>query len=157
MSVPYRIQRLLEGGMLAGIESSDEVVGALWEKAVASAREARSAGNSLANRYVLGYQALLQMATAILSAAGYRTQGAQAHHVNSFYAVSALEVKGLEEIHVWTDEVRKLRSVSAYGPGSPTPAQLDRLLRLLETTLPEARAWLSARRPDARLARLDER
>jgi hypothetical protein len=156
MSVPYRVQRLLDGGMLAGIESSDEDVAALWEKTVASAREARSAGNSLPNRYVLGYQALLQMATSILSAAGYRTQGAQAHHVNSFYAVSALEVEGLEDIHVWTDEVRKLRSLSAYGPGSPTPGQLDRLLKLVETALPEARKWLAAKRPAARLARLDE-
>ena len=156
MSIPHRVQRLLDNNMLGAIESSDEDVAALWDKAVASAREARQAGNSLANRYVLGYQALLQMATAILSAAGYRTQGAQAHHVNSFYAVSALEVEGLEDIHVWTDDVRKLRSVSAYGPGSPTRGQLDSLLRLIATTLPAARRWLAAKRPGARLARLDE-
>jgi hypothetical protein len=49
---------------------------------------------------VLGYQALLQVGTAILAVAGYRTRGAQGHHANSFCAVAGIGIPGLEEIDV---------------------------------------------------------
>ncbi len=65
---------------------------ALWEKALRSSRDARNTANSADNQYVLGYQALLQMGTAILAAAGYRTRGAQGHHANTFYAVAGLGI-----------------------------------------------------------------
>lgn len=77
MTLPLKIQRLLDGGQLEALTRTDSEVVALWEKAVRSSRDARNAANSADNQYVLGYQALLQMGTAILAAAGYRTRGAQ--------------------------------------------------------------------------------
>ncbi|HEX8431612.1 MAG TPA: hypothetical protein VF625_10000 [Longimicrobium sp.] len=153
MSIPHRIQRLLDGAQLQEVTATDENVSALWEKAVASARDARNLANSPDNQYVLGYQALLQMGTAILSAAGYRTRGSQGHHANTFYAVASLGVEGLEEIDIRTERIRKMRKLSAYEPGSPSPEQLDHLRELLDTTLPAARAWLAVKRPGAVIVR----
>ncbi|HYW07149.1 MAG TPA: hypothetical protein VE913_09350 [Longimicrobium sp.] len=152
MSIPHRIQRLLDGAQLQEVTATDEDVSALWEKAVASARDARILASSPDNQYVLGYQALLQMGTAILGAAGYRTRGSQGHHANTFYAVAALGIAGLGEIDIRTERIRKMRKLSAYEPGSPTPEQLDHLRELLDATLPAARDWLTTKRPDASLA-----
>lgn len=77
MTVPPKIQRLFDNGQLQKMEVPDADVAALWQKAVNSAGDAQREGISPDNQYVLGYQALLQMATAILAVAGYRTRGAQ--------------------------------------------------------------------------------
>jgi hypothetical protein len=77
VTIPIRIQRLLDDRALETIQASDADVAALWEKAVRSAQDSRNVQNSVDNQYVLGYQALLQMGTAILAAAGYRTRGGQ--------------------------------------------------------------------------------
>jgi hypothetical protein len=131
MSIPPKIQRLLDGGMLQQVDVPDADVAALWRKAVTSADDARNAGNSPDNQYVLGYQALLQMGTAVLAAAGYRTRGAQGHHANTFYAISALGITGLEDIDVRTDRIRRMRKLSAYEPGSPMPEQIGELRDVL--------------------------
>lgn len=124
MNVPHRIQRLLDGGQLREMEAPDRDVAAFWEKAVISARDAANPANSPDNRYVLGYQALLQMGTALLAAAGYRTRGAQGHHANTFYALAGLSIEGMEEIDIRTERIRKMRRLSAYEPDSPPPSSL---------------------------------
>jgi hypothetical protein len=153
VTVPAKIQRLLDSRQLETIEVSDADVAALWQKAVASARDAQSEGISPDNRYVLGYQALLQMATAILAAAGYRTRGAQGHHANTFYAVAALGVEGLVEIDIRTERIRQMRKLSAYEPGSPSGDQITQLRKLINESFPAARRWLTARRPNAEIIR----
>lgn len=95
MSTPRRIQQLLEGRQLEEFPTPDSDVAALWQKATASARDARNSTNSPDNQYVLGYQALLQMGTAVLAYAGYRTRGAQGHRATTFFAVAALQIGGL--------------------------------------------------------------
>jgi hypothetical protein len=92
-------------------------------------------------------EALLQMGTAILAAAGYRTRGAQGHHANTFYAVAALTITGLEELDVRAERIRQKRKLSAYLPGSPTADQINQLHELLDSSLPAARQWLAAARP----------
>lgn len=149
MTMPVRIQRLLDGGQLERVERSDADVAALWEKAVRSARDSRYPENSADNQYVLGYQALLQAGTAILAAACYRTRGAQGHHANTFYAVAGLGIAGLEEVDIQAERIRKMRKLSAYEPGSPSGDQLQRLHELVRTTLPLTHAWLVAQRPTA--------
>ena len=147
MTVPLKIQRLLDSGQLEALARSDEDVVALWEKALRSSRDALNSGNSADNQYVLGYQALLQMGTAILAAAGYRTRGAQGHHANTFYAVAGLGIAGLEEVDIRAERIRQMRKLSAYEPGSPSGDQLQRLYELVRTTLPLAQAWLVSQRP----------
>ena len=147
MTVPLKIQRLLDSGQLEALARSDGDVVALWEKALRSSRDALNPGNSADNQYVLGYQALLQMGTAILAAAGYRTRGAQGHHANTFYAVAGLGITGLEEVDIRAERIRQMRKLSAYEPGSPSGEQLNRLHELVRTTLPLARAWLVSQRP----------
>jgi hypothetical protein len=147
VTVPLKIQRLLDSGQLEVLARSDADVVALWEKAVRSSRDALNSGNSADNQYVLGYQALLQMGTAILAAAGYRTRGAQGHHANTFYAVAGLGITGLEEVDIRAERIRQMRKLSAYEPGSPSGDQLQGLHELVRTTLPLARAWLVSQRP----------
>lgn len=149
MSIPRRIQQLMEGPQLEEFPTPDSDVAALWQKATASARDARNSTNSPDNQYVLGYQALLQMGTAVLACAGYRTRGAQGHHATTFFAVAALEIEGLQEIDIRTDRIRKMRKVSAYEAGSPTPEQIRGLNELLDTVMPPARRWLAQQRPHA--------
>ena len=153
MSVPPKIQRLLDSRQLEAIDVPDADVAAMWQKAVASARDAQREGLAPDNQYVLGYQALLQMATAILAAAGYRTRGAQGHHANTFYALAALGIDRLGDIDVRTERIRQMRKLSAYEPGSPTSEQIRRLRELIEASLPAARQWLTATRPNAQLMR----
>lgn len=150
MSTPKRIQQLLDSRRLEELASRDADVVALWQKAVGSARDARSGTTSPDNQYVLGYQALLQMATALLACAGYRTRGAQGHHATTFHAVAALGIDGLDEIDIETDHIRQMRKVSAYEPGSPSPAQLTRLFALTDAIMPVAQRWLAEQRPEAR-------
>lgn len=149
MSTPERIQQLLEGRQLQDLATSDADVTALWQKALASVRDARNGTTALDNQYVLGYQALLQMGTAVLACAGYRTRGAQGHHATTFYAVAALGIEGLEEIDIRTNYIREMRKVSAYEPGSPTPQQLAALHRLIDEVMPPAQRWFATQRPDA--------
>lgn len=147
MSIPHRVQRLLDGGQLQETVAQDRDVAALWEKAVVSARDAANPANSPDNRYVLGYQALLQMGTALLATAGYRTRGGQGHHANTFYAVAALGIEGMEDIDIRTERIRKMRRLSAYEPDSPTPEQLASLRQLLDVVLPFGYRWLATNRP----------
>ena len=154
MTIPTRIQRLLDDRVLETIQAPDADVAALWDKAARSAQDSRIAQNSPDNQYVLGYQALLQMGTAILAAAGYRTRGAQGHHANTFYAVAALAITGLEELDIGAEQIRQKRKLSAYLPGSPTDEQIDQLRKLLDSSLPAARLWLIAARPQARFTPL---
>lgn len=157
MSIPQRIQQLLEGRHLEELSTQDAHVAALWQKALASVRDARNSTTALDNQYVLGYQALLQMGTALLACAGYRTRGAQGHHATTFYAVTALAIEGLEEIDIRTNVIRKMRKVSAYEPGSPSPEQIKALLELLDSTMPPAERWLTQQRPGAFFAPYDNR
>jgi hypothetical protein len=147
MSTPRRIQQLIESRQLQEMENSDANVSALWQKALASARDARNGTTAPDNQYVLGYQALLQMGTALLACAGYRTRGAQGHHATTFYAVAALGIEGLEDINIRSDRIREMRKVSAYEPGSPTVEQITGLNALLDELMPHAQRWLAAQRP----------
>jgi hypothetical protein len=149
MTVPQRIQQLLESRKLEEFPTSDPDVAALWQKSVTSARDARNSTNSPDNQYVLGYQAMLQMGTAVLACAGYRTRGAQGHHATTFFAVAALGIDGLKEIDILTDQIRKMRKVSAYEAGSPTAEQISGLNALLDEMMPHAQCWLAAQRPVA--------
>lgn len=147
MSTPARIQQLRDSRHLDELISPDADVASLWQKAVASARDARHGTTSPDNQYVLGYQALLQMGTAVLACAGYRTRGTQGHHATTFHAVAALGIEGLDEIDIRTDVIRQMRKVSAYEPGSPSPQQLARLFELTDAVMPHAQRWLTTQRP----------
>ena len=149
MSRPQRIQQMIEARRLEERASRDADVAVMWHKAVASARDARNSTNSPDNQYVLGYQALLQMGTALLACAGYRTRGAQGHHATTFYAVAALDIEGFDEIEMRTDRIREMRKVSAYEPGSPSPEQISALFDLIDEVMPHAQRWLAAQRPAA--------
>jgi hypothetical protein len=87
------------------------------------------------------------MGTAILSCAGFRTRGSHGHHANTFLAVAALGIDGLEEIGITTERIRKMRKTSAYEAGSVSLEQLGALKRLIGDLMPPAHRWLAIQRP----------
>ena len=142
-------KRMLERGLLEEVAGTDSEVSALWRKALASTRDSRNDANAPDNRYVLGYQALLQAATAVLFCAGYRTRGAQGHHANTFHALAGLGIPGLDDVDIRSERIRKMRKLSAYEPESPAPEQIEALKALLDRVMPPAQRWLSAQRAAA--------
>ncbi|HEX2079234.1 MAG TPA: hypothetical protein VHG08_16025 [Longimicrobium sp.] len=56
----------------------------------------------------------------------------------------------MDEIDIRTNQIRRMRKVSAYEPGSPTPEQIANLNALLDEVMPAAYTWLVAERPTAR-------
>lgn len=120
MTVPPRIQRLIEGNQMERVIPDPEKVVVLWGKALASSRDSRK-GLSNDNAVTLGYQAALQAASAVLEAAGYRTRGQMGgHHFNTFYALAALPYPGLEEVDVVSERIRKMRKLSFYDAAEAT-------------------------------------
>lgn len=110
MSVPPRIQRLIDGRQLETVDPDPTAIVALWTKALASAADSRR-GLSPDNAVSLGYQAAFQAASAVLEAAGYRTKGGTlAHHFNTFYAVSGLGLPGLEGVDIESERIRNCAS-----------------------------------------------
>ena len=155
MTVPANIQRLLDSRQLETIEVSDADVAALWQKAVASARDAQNEGTSPDNQYCPGLSGAPADGDGNPRGGGYRTRGTQGHHANTYYAVAALGIDTLNDIDVRSERIRQMRKLSAYEPRSPTSEQISRLRELLAGSLPAARKWLSATRPHAVLVRPD--
>jgi hypothetical protein len=46
-----------------------------------------------------------------------------------------------------TNQIRKMRKVSAYEAGSPAPGQIRSLNELMDSVMPHAQRWLTAQRP----------
>lgn len=147
MPVPPRIQRLLDGRQMEAIEPDPEAVVGFWLKALASSADSRK-GLHPDNAVSLAYQGAFQASTAVLECAGYRTRGAQAHHHNTYYALSGLGYPGLEAVDVESERIRKLRTAAFYGADVATPAQVEAVHRWLDDLLPAALRAIVALRPD---------
>ena len=137
---------------MAAVEPDDEAIRIFWAKAVRSLQYAALEVLIADNAFQLGYQALLQAATAVLDAAGYRTRGqGGGHHRNAFYAVAALGIPGLEDVDARTERVRKRRAMSVYDPADEATARdVADLLALADRVLPAAHHWIVETRPSLR-------
>ena len=130
------------------LEATEADVAALWKKAVASANDSRNRSNSADNRHGLGYQALLQAASAVLMAAGYRSRGGgSGHHHDLFYAVTGLSISGLDDADILTEPIRKQRSRAVYEPDLLTESDLLEVYRLQDALLPAMHRWLTSQGP----------
>jgi hypothetical protein len=83
-----RLQVMLESRQLEALAAPDAEVLGMWAKAVRSFHSSTLAGLDGDASFTLAYQAALQLATALVRAAGYRTRG-EAHHHHTFAAVAA--------------------------------------------------------------------
>ena len=154
MTIPGKIQRLLDSRELEVVEPDAEKIIALWEKAVASNADSRK-GLSPDNAITLAYQAGFQACTALLEARGYRTKGGKpGHHYNVFYATSALGYESLGDVDVTSEQVRSRRTKSFYGGTHQGGDEVERLHQWLDALLPAVYDALADAAPDlhARLA-----
>jgi hypothetical protein len=83
------LQRWLGERRLRLHRSSAEEIKALWEIVARDLKDAIVEQLSLDRRYASAYNAILQLATIVLRASGYRTAG-EAHHWLTFQALSLL-------------------------------------------------------------------
>ena len=149
MTIPMRIERLIEARSMEAVSPDPEKVMVLWEKALASSRDSRFLGMSADNAVSLAYQAGLQAASALLEGAGYRPKGAgPGHHHNLFYAVSALGHAGLESADVDAERIRRKRKASFYDPVEATEEDVREIHAWLDALLPRVWAALAERMPN---------
>jgi hypothetical protein len=136
MTIPHRIQRLLDDRTLEAVEPDSEKIATLWAKAVASNSDSRK-GLSADNAITLAYQAGLQACTALLEARGYRTKGASGgHHQRTFYAAAARGYEKLSDVDIASERVRKQRTKSFYGAAQQDETDAERLHAWLDALLP---------------------
>jgi len=142
-----RIELMLKSRHIEALSASDEEVGKIWEKAVATLKSSRVAALDLDAALSLAYQAALQAATAVVRAAGYRVRGG-AHHQHTFEAVVALEVASLSKPARDLTAMRKKRHDAVYEWDARTEEEdVTRMRSAADRLFAEAQRWLSVQRP----------
>ncbi len=143
MTIPHRIQLLIDDKQMDVVTPAIVDVAVRWKKALASNKDARIPAISPDNAISLGYQAAMQAASALLEMAGYRARGSTGgHHHNTFYAVAALRLPGLEDLDVDSERIRKMRSSSFYAVHEAKPSDVKALVNWLDSILPAMRGAL---------------
>jgi hypothetical protein len=142
--LPARVQVLLDGKRLRQQSFSAPNIAALWEKAVAGARDAAlpalSRDTSLQAAYTAGHTAAL----ALLAAYSLQPAGGAGHHEVAFSTAVALGGAGLEDLVADSEEVRALRKGSVYDPVIATEPDRQRAIAWVLRTLPAIRGALIA-------------
>lgn len=132
-----------------------EVVG-LWNKAAVGANDASLPAMSPDGVLRSAYDAGRIAATAVLAARHMRIRSKGSHHQYTFSAVGALELPGLADIIVDSEEVRGLRADSEYGAQPASDGDRDLARAWMKRTLPLLRASLVSGDPalESRLSAL---
>lgn len=142
-----RIQVMVESRQLEELPAPDAEVAGMWAKAVRSFRSSSLPELDRDAAFTLAYQAALQLATALIRAAGYRTRG-EAHHHHTFAAVAALALGELSEAARDLNVIRQRRHSAIYDWEGATSEQDLAAIRASTLRLFEAgHAWLASARP----------
>jgi hypothetical protein len=142
-----RLQILVDSRRIEALAAGDDEVSSQWSKALRTLRSSRGSGLDTDSAFTLAYQAALQVASAVLRAAGYRAVGRDHHH-SIFAGVSALDAGDLSRAARAADQMRLERHEAVYG--SDVAIDEDRLAALHDLTrrlFTAAHAWLRESRP----------
>ncbi len=102
---------------------------------------------SLASRFDIAYEALLQCGLAALRAHGLRPDSRGGHHVMALQTLPTTIGFPKEQIRA-LDEFRKQRAAGLYdGSFNPSEAELRALIAVAEQVRNDLLAWLRANRP----------
>lgn len=145
---PERLAWLIDGRRLREEAFGESAVTALWQKAVASARDAELAGMSIDGSLRAAYDAGHLAALAVLAAHGLRPTTGQGHHAAAFAGVEALSLSRLDDVIAESEQVRTTRAASAYDPHIAQEADLRTALGWMRRILPAMRAALVATNHD---------
>jgi rhodanese-related sulfurtransferase len=104
-------------------------------------------GLSTDRRYLIAYEAALNLATIALYCAGYETHG-KGHHWATFEALPAIMGKQLRDVGAYFDSCRTKRNVGTYDRGGQlSEAEAAELLTEAGMFKVQLEKWLSTNYP----------
>ncbi|MFQ6102508.1 MAG: SAV_6107 family HEPN domain-containing protein [Anaerolineae bacterium] len=102
-------------------------------------------------RFATAYNAVLQAATALMYAEGYRTTG-PGHHRTTFDFLGAISAAEFGDLAAYFDDCRRKRNKADYvGVGYVSFAEAEYLLEEARKFAAMARSWIRDRHPELML------
>lgn len=142
------LQRLLDRGRLRRLPPASSEVAGLLRVVERDLTDARIEALSADRRFATAYNAALQLATVVLRAEGYRTQGV-AHHHTTIEALPLILGVEVAETADYLDACRSRRNTVDYdGIGIATEADVQELLREAEALRVAVSGWLKSAHPE---------
>lgn len=142
-----RIRMMLESRSIEEVPATDEEVQRMWAKAVRSYQSSALPGLDPDSAFTLAYQGVLQAATAIIRAAGYRVRG-DGHHHHTYGTIAALDAGSLSETARELNDIRQRRHGAVYDWETTTQEKdLARLRSAALRLFDHGREWMRERRP----------
>lgn len=139
------LKSLLVSGRLRRKKSSPAEIADLFAVVDRDLGDASIRELSPDQRFATAYNAVLQLATIVLRADGYRTAGL-GHHSTTFEAIPLIMGKNFELIADFFDACRAKRNITDYGRvGDISESEADELLREAKKFKKEVATWLSSR------------
>lgn len=141
------LQRLLGSGRLRTLPATPDEIDGLLGVVARDLADARIDALSADRRFATAYNAALQLATLVLRAEGYRTQGA-AHHRTTIEALPLILGADIVPVADYLDACRSRRNTVDYdGIGIATEADVEELLRETEALRVIVKDWLAEAHP----------
>jgi hypothetical protein len=114
MSLPARVQMLLDSAKLERVAFTDEQVVGLWEKALEAYTDSSSSPRSWNGQFRDLYEGGRLAATAFVAAAGFRAKGA-GHHRTTITAAAELSPDEVADAFYTVEGARGNRHATNYG------------------------------------------
>lgn len=141
------LRNLLREGRLRRQRTSKEEIAALLRIVERDLRDASLRGLSPDRRFATAYNAVLQMATAMLRCRGYRTTGSW-HHATTFQALRDILGADYHDLIDYFDACRSKRNVTDYDQaGQISEKEADELLEEAKEFRSFGRKWIREKHP----------
>lgn len=146
-----RLQVMLDSRQIEAAAAEDGEVQGMWMKAIRSLRSSRVEGLDADSAFTLAYQGALQVATAIVRAAGLQVRG-EGHHHHTFAAVAALGLGEISDSARDLNVIRQRRHSAVYDwETSVQEKDLASLRSAADRLLEHGHVWLTEQRPQLEL------
>lgn len=141
------LKRLLEQGRIRPQKTSKEEIGSLLKLVKRDLKDAQLQGLSIDRKFATAYNAVLQLATILLSCKGYRTEG-KGHHACVILAMKDILGKEYYSLADYFDSCRSKRNITDYEQaGQISLSEAEELIRETEKFLSIVTDWLRKNYP----------
>ena len=137
---PSKVRLVVNTGRLREQNFSKAHVTAIWEKAIATARDASLASLSIESAIRLAYDAGHSAALTLLAAHGLRPGNGSGHHEMAFYGAAAFGDPELADLVAESEEVRGLRHGSMYDPTIASAKGMNDTIAWMKKAIPALHA-----------------
>jgi uncharacterized protein (UPF0332 family) len=122
------LKELLNDGRLKPHKTSAQEISDLAKVAERDLADASVKGLSTDRRFIIAYNAILQLATIVLYANGYKTSGS-GHHYTTFQCLKEILPAGYTQLMDYFDACRSKRNISDYDhAGIVSEQEADEIL-----------------------------